>query len=255
MIDKPLYGVGATLVLGGSGGLGAACAKAIAADGNSVAITYHQNHLAAQEVLADVAVDASCHQLNISDKQQCQQVIDDVISRHGAINSLVYAIGSNIAQPQVQEISAKQWTDVVANDLNGFIHIIQPVLSHMRSNGGGSLVHISSAGLGKTPPRDGLSIAPKAAIDALMNTIAVEEGAHGIRANSIGVGVIEAGIFRRLEAQGVFDDNWKNAVKAALPLGCFGEAEDIAEAAVFFVSNRSKYVTGQRLFVDGGYSA
>ena len=116
-------------------------------------------------------------------------------------------------------------------------------------------MHVSSAGLGKTPPRDALSVAPKAAIDALMRTIAMEEGCHGIRANSVGVGVIEAGIFKRLEAQGVFNDQWKQAVKSALPLGHFGQAEDIAEAVAFFASNRSKYISGQRLFVDGGYSA
>jgi NAD(P)-dependent dehydrogenase (short-subunit alcohol dehydrogenase family) len=141
------------------------------------------------------------------------------------------------------------------NDLAGFMNVIQPVVTHMRESGGGSLVHVSSAGLGRTPPRDALSVAPKAAIDALMKTIATEEGEHGIRANSIGVGVIEAGIFKRLEAEGVFDENWKAAVKGALPLKCFGEAEDIANAAVFFASARSKYITGQTLFVDGGYSA
>lgn len=262
MNQKASYPGGAALVLGGSGGLGAACAKQIIRDGNNVAITYHANREAAQAVQISVderlsaeGLGLSIHHLDISDKSLCSNVIDDVVAEHGRINSLVYAIGSSIGQPLVGEISEQQWSEVVKNDLNGFINIVQPVIRHMRENGGGSLVHLSSAGLGKTPPRDALSIAPKAAIDALMSTIAVEEGVNGIRANMVGVGVIEAGIFKRLEAQGVFDDNWKAAVKAALPMASFGEAEDIAEAVTFFVSSRSKYITGQRLFVDGGYSA
>lgn len=256
MSKGDLYPPGAALVLGGSGGLGAACAKRIAQDGNPVAVTYHNNRQAADQLLAGIdGVQTSCHRLDISDSQQCLAVINDVVAEHGRINCLVYAIGSNIAQPLVEEISPQQWSDVVNNDLNGFIYVAQPVIKHMREQGGGSLVHVSSAGLGRTPPRDALSVAPKAAIDALMQTIAAEEGVNGIRANSVGVGVIEAGIFKRLEAQGVFDDTWKTAVKAALPLGRFGKAEDIAEAVTFFASNRANYITGQTLFVDGGYNA
>lgn len=68
------------------------------------------------------------------------------------------------------------------------------------------------------------------------------------------VGVIETGIFKRLEAEGVFDENWKQAVLSMLPIKQFGKPEDIAEAACYFASNRSRYVTGQLLFVDGGYA-
>ena len=256
MSEQSLFPAGAALVLGGSGGLGAACARRIAQDGNNIALSYHANESAANDVLRSIGdVKTSSHQLDISDKDRCRQVIADAIAQHGRINTLVYAIGSNIDQPLVGEITEQQWSDVISNDLNGFMYVVQPIIAHMREQGGGSIVHISSAGLSKTPPRDALSIAPKAAIDALVKTIAAEEGIHGIRANSVGVGVIEAGIFKRLEAQGVIDDNWKAAVKGALPLGRFGQAEDIAEAVAYFASSRASYVTGQRLFVDGGYSA
>ena len=229
------YPSGAALVIGGSGGLGAACARQMGCDGNNVAVTYHQNQQAAEQLNETIKnVQTSCHQMDVADAGKVDDVIGQVIARHGRINSLVYAVGSNIAQPLVSEISQQQWLDVVNHDLNGFVRVVQPVIQHMREHGGGSLVHVSSAGLGRTPPRDALSVAPKAAIDALMQTIATEEGQHGIRANSVGVGVIEAGIFKRLEAAGVFDDQWKQAVKASLPLGRFGQAQDIAEAVAFF---------------------
>lgn len=250
------YSNGVALILGGSGGIGAACAKGLADDGNNVAISYHANQSAAQSVLGAISeVNATSHQLDVGNREQCIATIKDVIKEHGRINALVYAIGSSIAQPLVAEISQQQWAEVMQNDLQGFMNIIQPIVKHMREFGGGSLVHVSSAGLGRTPVRDSLSVAPKAAIDALLKTIATEEGSFGIRANSVGVGVVEAGIFKRLEAEGVFDDEWKALVKGALPLRSFGQAEDIAAAVTFFASNRSKYITGQTLFVDGGYSA
>lgn len=255
MSDKVLYPEGVALILGGSGGLGAACAKQIADEGNTVAITYRGNKEAADALLAKLKPgDHSSHCLDVSDANACLELINQLVQRHKRVNSFVYAVGSNIEQPLVGEISSEQWSQVMRNDVDGFLNCVQPLIKHMREQGGGSLVHVSSAGLGKTPPRDALSIAPKAAIDALLKTIAAEEGVNGIRANSVGVGVIEAGVFKRLEAKGVFDENWKAAVKAALPLGCFGAAEDIAEAVAFFASNRSKYITGQRLYVDGGYS-
>lgn len=253
MSDSPVYPDGAALIVGGSGGLGAACAKLIAAQGNNVARTWFSNKPPKLELANGVKVTE--HQTDVADRESVNAMLAQVIETHGRINTLVYAVGSNIAQPTVAEVSATQWAEVMATDLNGFMNVVQPVLAHMREKGGGALVHVSSAGLGKTPPRDGLSVAPKAAIDALIKTIATEEGSAGIRANSVGVGVIEAGIFKRLEAAGVFDDQWKTAVKAALPLGCFGDANDIAEAVNFLASDRSKYITGQRLFVDGGYSA
>lgn len=256
MGETAAYIEGVALVLGGSGGLGAACAERIAKDGNPVVITYRHNARAAQQVAKKVGdTCVACYQLDVNEAESCGQLVQDVIDAHGKINALVYAIGSNIAQPLVGDIEPEHWSQVVNNDLNGFVSLVQPIIHHMRENGGGALVHISSAGLARTPPRDSLSVAPKAAIDALIKTIAIEEGCHGIRANSVGVGVIEAGIFKRLEAQGVFDDNWKTAVKAGLPLGRFGQAQDIAEAANFLASNRARYITGQTLFVDGGYSA
>lgn len=253
-LKNSAYPQGAALVLGASGGLGAACAAKIAAEGNDLALTYFQNSAPLDAFISE-QVEISKHQLDVADAEQVVSLVDNIVAEHGRINTLVYAIGTNIAQPLVAEVSSLQWSEVITQDLQGFMNVVQPVIAHMREHGGGSIVHVSSAGLGKTPPRDSLSVAPKAAIDALMRTIAVEEGAHNIRANSVGVGVIEAGIFKRLEAQGVFDDNWKTAVQAALPLGCFGEANDIAEAVNFLASEKAKYITGQRLFVDGGYSA
>ena len=98
-----------------------------------------------------------------------------------------------------------------------------------------------------------LSVAPKAAIEALITGIAREEGVHGIRANTVLLGVIEAGMFLELSRQGVFGADWVKAVQAGLALKRWGRPEEVADAAVFLASRRAAYVTGQRLSVSGGY--
>jgi 3-oxoacyl-[acyl-carrier protein] reductase len=248
---------GACLVFGGSGGIGAAIATRVAQGGSDVAITYCSNKDKAEVAAAEIAelgVKCTVHQVDISNKAQIIAAIADAAENHGRLHSVVVAAGSDIKQPFLADVTDEQWDEVIESDLNGFFRIVKNIIPHFRANNGGSLVHISSAGLGRTPPKDVLSVAPKAANEALVKYLAKEEGIHGIRANSVAVGVIETGIFKRLEAEGVFNDEWKNAVLAGLPIKHFGKPEDIAEAAAFFASNRSKYVTGQLLFVDGGYS-
>lgn len=248
---------GASLVFGGSGGIGAAIATRIAQGGSDVAITYKSNRdkaVACAATIAELGVKCTIHQVDIADRAQIEHAITSAIADHGRLHSVVVAAGSDIKQPLLADVTDEEWQEVIDGDLNGFFRIVKNIIPHFRANNGGSLVHISSAGLGRTPPRDVLSVAPKAANEALVQYVAKEEGVNGIRANSVAVGVIETGIFKRLEAEGVFDDNWKNAVKNTLALKHFGQPEDIAEAAAYFASNRSRYVTGQLLFVDGGYS-
>ncbi len=251
------FGAGASLVFGGSGGIGAAIATRIAQGGSDVAITYKSNKAkaeAAAEEIAQLGVKCTIHQVDIAKRDQIDTALAGAIAAHGRLHSVVVAAGSDIKQPFLADVTDAQWDEVINGDLNGFFRIVKGIIPHFRANDGGSLVHISSAGLGRTPPKDVLSVAPKAANEALVKYVAKEEGIHGIRANSVAVGVIETGIFKRLEAEGVFNNEWKQAVLAGLPIKHFGQPEDIAEAAAYFASNRSRYVTGQLLFVDGGYA-
>ncbi len=251
------FDAGASLIFGGSGGIGAAIATRIAQGGSDVAITYRSNKEKAQTcaaTIAELGVKCSIHQVDIADKFQIEAAVQSAADAHGRLHSVVVAAGSDIKQPLLADVTEEEWLQVINSDLNGFFRIVKNIIPHFRAHKGGSLVHISSAGLGRTPPRDVLSVAPKAANESVVQYLAKEEGVHGIRANSVAVGVIETGIFKRLEAEGVFDDAWKQAVLNTLPIKHFGQPEDIAEAAAYFASNRSRYVTGQLLFVDGGYA-
>jgi NAD(P)-dependent dehydrogenase (short-subunit alcohol dehydrogenase family) len=123
----------------------------------------------------------------------------------------------------------------------------------MREHGGGSVVHLGSAGQHLFPERDGLSVVPKAANESFLQGIAREEGRFGIRANSVTVGVIDAGMFKELMAKGAFPDGWAEEVQKSLCLKRWGQPEEIGYAVSFLASSRAAYVTGQIINVAGGY--
>ena len=86
-----------------------------------------------------------------------------------------------------------------------------------------------------------------------MRGIAKEEGVNGVRANSVLVGVIEAGMFLELLQRGVFDEDWIRETQKLLALKRWGKPDDIANAAVFLASKRAGYITGEQLNVSGGF--
>ncbi len=246
---------GIALVVGGSGGTGSVICEKFAEAGSDVALTYHGNENRAREVVELVQShgrQAECHQLSIGDAPRVGALVSDLASRH-RIHTVVIAAGSDIEQLMIRDLTPARWQAVINADLNGFFNIVHHTLPHMKAAGGGSYVHISSAGLHRWPERDALSVAPKAAIESLVQGIAKEEGQFGIRANSVAIGVINSGIFKRLWADGTFDEQWKEAVQAGLCVKRWGEPEEVAYATVYLASSRAGYVTGQVLSVDGGY--
>ncbi|MRI33896.1 oxidoreductase [Endozoicomonas sp. OPT23] len=246
---------GVALVVGGSGGTGAVISQRLVEMGATVALTYNSNKTRADEMVAQITADggsAEAFQLNMKDLDTVITLFDQLKKKHGQVHTVVMATGYDIPQEHISEISPELWQDVINTDLNGFYNVAHTAIPYLRESKG-SIVHISSAGLGRFPARDVLSVSPKAAIDSLVKGIAKEEGPHGIRANSVAIGVIETGIFLRLRAEGVFDDNWVEAVTNGLCVQRFGKPEEVADTACFLASNRAKYVTGQTIFVDGGY--
>ena len=158
---------GAALVYGGSGGLGAGCAERIAAYGSDVAISYRSHEDVAAEVCEEIIAqgrNATSHQADLADAVSVMRAFDEAVDGHGRVHTVIVAAGSNIGQPFLADATEEQWSEVIENDLNGFFRIVKKAIPHMREMGGGSFVHISSAGLLRIPPKDVLSVAPKAGI-------------------------------------------------------------------------------------------
>jgi len=249
MTDK-LFPDGAALVVGGSGGVGRAVCLEFARAGTDVAITYQKKAEVAEKLAANIRSlgrKATVHQLTISNASRVDEVVDEAAREHARLHTVV------LAQVLLSQMTREQWQTIINEDLNGFFNVMQATLPALRRWGGGSYVHLGSAGHLRWPERDGMSVAPKAAIEALITGIAREEGRYGIRANTVLLGVIEAGMFLELTRQGVFDEAWIDEVQKNLALKRWGKPEEVGHAAVFLASSRASYVTGQRIAVAGGY--
>jgi 3-oxoacyl-[acyl-carrier protein] reductase len=247
---------GAALVVGGSGGIGSAIARGFAEAGVPLAITYRHNREAADRLvreLRDRGGSCAAHRVDLGNLESVNACLDAVIEEHGSVHSIAHAAGTHIDQPYISQTTPEQWRNTMDWDVNGFFHVVHAALPHLRASKG-SIVFVSSSGLRRFPPGDVLSVAPKGAIEALMRGLAREEGRHGVRANNVAVGVVDAGMFPKLVERGELSQAWIDAAMRNTPLRRFGTPREIADAVVFLASERARYITGQTLFVDGGYT-
>lgn len=249
------FPAGVAVVIGGSGGIGAAICERLAQHGTDVALTYRSNQAKAEAVAAQVAAAgrrAHVGALDLADYAAVTRFFEATAAALGRIHTIVFATGADISMSYVSQIDLDEWQRTIAGDLTGFLHVLKAGLPHLRKGGGGSIVAMSTAGMERHPPKDILSVVPKAGVEALVRGVAREEGRFGIRANSVGLGVIDAGLFHRLEER--LTPEFVQAMKNNTALRRFGTAREAADAAVFLASSASGFITGQRLTVDGGYA-
>jgi 3-oxoacyl-[acyl-carrier protein] reductase len=235
MTDKT-FPDGAVLVVGGSGGVGQAVCLEFARAGTDVALTYHKKREVAEKVAAQVRAlgrKATVHQLTLADADQVDAVVESAAQSHGRLHTVLVGAATLTTQVLISEMTREQWQTVVNQDLNGFYNVVRATLARLKAWGGGSYLHLGSAGHLAWPDRDVMSVAPKAAIEALITGLAKEEGRHNIRANTVLLGVIEAGMFLELTRQGVFDAHWVAEVHKNLALKRWGKPEEVGHACVF----------------------
>jgi 3-oxoacyl-[acyl-carrier protein] reductase len=254
-MSQAAFPKGATLVFGGSGGIGQEVAKAFGRAGSDVAIVYRSKEDVAKKVAADISASggrkATIHNADVREPAQVEAAVKAAIAAHGRIHTVVWGAGPVVEQVHIADTTPELWKKSIDIEVHGFFNAVKATLPHLREQGGGSYVHLGSAGHVWWPAKDGLSVAPKAANEALITGIAKEEGKHNIRANSVLVGVIEAGMFLELLKRGVFDQKWTDETQKLLCIKRWGKPEEIGAAAVFLATNG--YVTGQKINVSGGF--
>jgi len=246
---------GAALVVGGSGGLGLAIVRMLARRGSAVALTYRTHPEAAEAAAASArewGVKASAHELDQMSDEAAADVVTAVAEEHSGLHTLVYAAGPHVPMAHLSSVAPSTMAAQLAADASGFFNVVQPALPHLRHTQG-SIVAVTTAATARYPSRDGLSSAPKAAVEALVRALAAEEGRFGVRVNAVGPGMLTDGMAARLISSGDLSPDALDVARRNIPLRRFGNATDVAEAVCFLASDRAAFISGQKLDVDGGY--
>jgi NAD(P)-dependent dehydrogenase (short-subunit alcohol dehydrogenase family) len=246
---------GAAFVTGATGGLGRACALALAKEWDGVAIGYRSSADKAVKLASELAPDCEGWPVHcdLIDAASVAGAISGAQAHFGRIGTVVFASGVAIGQPYVSKIDEAQWREVIEAEVIGLTRIISATLPVFRAQGGGNLVILVTVANYAYPPGDALSSVPKAAMEALGRAVAKEEGRFGIRANMVAPGIITAGLGAAFLQDMYTPEIWETQRKR-IALQRFGDGSDIAEAVAFLASERARYITGQTLIVDGGFS-
>ncbi len=195
-------------MVGGSGGLGAEIARMLAARGSDVAVTFRGNEAAGKSVAAaaaELGVRSSAHALDVTSADDCASVLAEVADAYGGLHTLVYAAGPHVPMVHLSNVSPADFAEQLSQDAVGFFNVAQPALPLLRRTKG-SIVAVTTAATARFPVRDGLSSAPKGAVEALVRALAAEEGRFGVRVNAVGPGMLTDGMAARLIDSGELND-------------------------------------------------
>ncbi len=242
------------LITGASRGIGAATARLAAQQGYALCLNYHQRADAANAVLEQVrglGVTAIAVQADVADETQVLHMFDIIDREFGRLDVLVNNAGMLEQQMRLEQMDAARWTRVLgANVIGSFLCAREAIkrMSTRHGGRGGAIVNLSSVAARLGAPGEYIDYAAaKGAIDSMTLGLAKEVASEGIRVNAVRPGVIHTGI----HAAGGEPDRVER-VKASVPMGRGGQAEEIAEAILWLASEQASYTSGALLDVAGG---
>lgn len=242
------------LITGASRGIGAATARLAAQQGYALCLNYHQRADATNAVLEQVrglGVTAIAVQADVADETQVLHMFEAIDRELGRLDVLVNNAGMLEQQMRLEQMDAARWGRVLgANVIGSFLCAREAIkrMSTRHGGQGGAIVNFSSVAARLGAPGEYIDYAAaKGAIDSMTLGLAKEVASEGIRVNAVRPGVIHTDI----HAAGG-EPNRVERVKASVPMGRGGQAEEIAEAILWLASEKASYTSGALLDVAGG---
>lgn len=237
------------IVTGASKGIGAAIAKALAAEGASVVVNYASSKAGADVVVSEitkaggkaVAVGGS-----VADAATGQALVDAAIQHYGKLDILVNNAGVYEFAP-VEEISAEHYHRQFNVNVLGLLQTTQAAVKHLGE--GASIINVGSLVTRIVPPNTVVYTATKGAVDAITGVLSKELGPRKIRVNALNPGMVET---EGTHSAGAIGGDFEQYALASTPLGRIGQPDDIASVAVFLASDDSYWLSGERLYAGGG---
>jgi len=242
------------LITGASRGIGAATARLAAQQGYALCLNYHQRADAANAVLEQVlglGVTAIAVKADVADETQVLHMFDVIDREFGRLDVLVNNAGMLEQQMRLEQMDAARWSRVLgANVIGSFLCAREAIkrMSTRHGGQGGAIVNLSSVAARLGAPGEYIDYAAaKGAIDSMTLGLAKEVASEGIRVKAVRPGVIHT----EIHAAGGEPDRVER-VKASVPMGRGGQAEEIAEAILWLASEQASYTSGALLDVAGG---
>jgi NAD(P)-dependent dehydrogenase (short-subunit alcohol dehydrogenase family) len=251
--QKPLDLTGKVVWVTGAGkGLGRATAQALSEAGATVVLSARTSadldDLAGS--LRAAGREAHVQPLDVADAAAVRAATERVAETTGRIDGLVNYAGISPSFTRSENLTDEAWTQVLGVNLSGTFHCCREVGRLMLQAGGGSIANVSSVHARSGAARMAAYVATKGGVEALTRTLAVEWADRGVRVNTIAPGYFETDLSTPL-----LDSRHGERIVARIPLGRVGDPEELGGAAVFLMSDASRYTTGSTLAVDGGWTA
>lgn len=241
------------VVTGGALGIGRETCLLLAKEGAKVAVTDildQQGEELVEKINQSGGV-AKYWRLNVAVEKEVETVYAEIVKEFGKLDATVNNAGIAGANKPTHELSEEEWDSVMNVNVKGVFFCTKHAIPHMKKNGSGSIVNLSSiyglVGAGDIPPYH----ASKGAVRLMSKNDALTYAKEKIRVNSVHPGFIWTPL---VEDLGKNDPEFRAHLDSLHPIGHIGESIDIAYGILYLVSDESKFVTGSELVIDGGYT-